>query len=93
MWLQFSVLLGGIATTLLNFIKPGDLAGVVSAVSFTITALLTVLYSTALFIYRSLRLRSHSADGLYYDWFGPTALCAVVGASIIINVIMRVAEA
>jgi len=90
MWLQFSILLGGIATTLLNFIDIDDKAGMISAVGFTIAALIAILYSAGIFVYRVLKLRARQADGLYYDKFGPSMLCVVIVAALGTNIVLRV---
>lgn len=91
-WLDFSVLISAIATTLLNFISPTDYAGLICAFMFTIAALLAIAYSAGVFIYRTLRLRSKSATGMYYDKWGPSILCLVLFASIGVNVVLRMVE-
>ena len=89
MWLQFSILLGGIATTLLNFIDPEDRVGVISAIVFTIAALAAIAYSAVIFVYRILKLRKREATGLYYDRYGPTLLCVVVVVALGTNIVLR----
>ncbi|KAG1861089.1 VTC domain-containing protein [Suillus tomentosus] len=76
-WLSFAVLIGTIATTLLNFVPADDPRGLISAALFTLAALLAIAYSAIIFVYRALRLRARSAEGLYYDKYVPTifALC------------------
>lgn len=39
-----------------------------------------------------MRLRMRSADGLYYDKYGPTFLCVVLFAALAVNVGLRIAE-
>lgn len=65
-WLQFSVVIGSIATLLLNFTKPDDNRALISAAAFTLAALLSIAYSCVIFVYRAYRLRNRSAEGLYY---------------------------
>ncbi|KAI9458775.1 SPX-domain-containing protein [Russula earlei] len=77
-WLHFAIYIGTIATTLLNFIPPDDKGGLLCAALFTFAALLSILYSAGIFVYRALRLRRRRAEGLYYDKYGPTILCAVL---------------
>lgn len=91
-WLHFSIYIGTIATTLLNFIEPGDTHGLIAAAMFTFAALLTIAYSTIVFVYRSLKLRTRSADGLYYDKWGPSLLCIVLVAALATNVVLRLME-
>ncbi|KAG2120559.1 uncharacterized protein F5147DRAFT_785413 [Suillus discolor] len=68
-WLSFVVLIGTIATMLLNFVPADDPQGLISA------ALLAITYSAIIFVYRALRLHAQSVEGLYYDKYGPTILC------------------
>ncbi|KAG9315041.1 SPX-domain-containing protein, partial [Chiua virens] len=91
-WLNFAVLISSIATTLLNFVPPDDPRGLISAGLFTLAALLSIAYSAIIFVYRALRLRARSAEGLYYDKYGPTILCFVLFAALAVNVGLRVAE-
>ncbi|KAG6329378.1 hypothetical protein ID866_9712, partial [Astraeus odoratus] len=62
-WLHFAILIGSIATTLLNFVPPEDTRGLISAALFTLAALLAIAYSAIVFLYRALRLRARSAEG------------------------------
>ncbi|KAG1720659.1 uncharacterized protein EDB91DRAFT_1230984, partial [Suillus paluster] len=80
-WLSFAVLIGSIATTLLNFVDADDPAAL-----FTLAALLAII-----FVYRAIRLRARSAEGLYYDKYGPTILYFVLLAALGTNIGLRVA--
>ena len=91
-WLQFGVFIGTISTTLLNFIPPEDMRGLIAAGLFTFAALLAIAYSGGIFVYRSSRLRNRSAEGLYYDKWGPTILCCVLAAALLANVGLRLTE-
>jgi len=91
-WLNFAVLIGSIATTLLNFVPAGDTRGLISAALFTLAALLAIAYSAIIFVYRALRLRERSAEGLYYDKYGPTILCFVLLAALGTNIGLRMTE-
>ncbi|KAI6108019.1 SPX-domain-containing protein [Pisolithus sp. B1] len=91
-WLHFAILIGTIATALLNFIPSEDTKGLVSAAFFTLAALLAIAYSAVVFLFRALRLRARSAEGLYYDKYGPTILCLVLFMAIATNVVMRLPE-
>jgi hypothetical protein len=91
-WLHFAIYIGTIATTLLNFIPPNDERGLLCAALFTFAALLAIVYSAGIFVYRSLRLRHRRAEGLYYDKYGPTLLCAVLLAALVTNLALRLSE-
>ncbi|KAI0311287.1 VTC domain-containing protein [Amylostereum chailletii] len=91
-WLHFSVYIGTIATALLNFIPPDDTRGLVSAALFTFTALLAIVYSAGVFVYRAMRLRKRRAEGMYYDRYGPTVLCAVLLGALVTNLVLRLTE-
>lgn len=91
-WLSFAVLIGSIATTLLNFVPADDPRGLISAALFTLAALLAIAYSAIIFVYRALRLRARSAEGLYYDKYGPTILCFVLLAALGTNIGLRMAK-
>jgi SPX domain protein involved in polyphosphate accumulation/uncharacterized membrane protein YidH (DUF202 family) len=91
-WLSFAVLIGSIATTLLNFVPADDPRGLISAALFTLAALLSIAYSAIIFVYRALRLRARSAEGLYYDKYGPTVLCFVLLAALGTNIGLRMAD-
>lgn len=88
-WLNNAVFVGTIATTLLNFIPPEDTRGLISAALFTLAALMAIAYSVGIFIYRSYRLRERYAEGLYYDKYGPTILCAVLFLALATNIGLR----
>ncbi|KAJ4494683.1 VTC domain-containing protein [Lentinula edodes] len=91
-WLNISVFIGTIATTLLNFTSPEDSRGLISAALFTLCALIAIAYSAGVFIYRSYRLRARRAEGLYYDKYGPTLLCFTLAAAMAVNIGLRVGE-
>lgn len=91
-WLQFAVLIGSVATTLLNFSKPGDRVAYISAICFTFASLLAIAYAGVIFVVRALKLRTREVSEWYYDKYGPTVLSVVLLASIATNLGMRVAE-
>ncbi|KZT29835.1 SPX-domain-containing protein [Neolentinus lepideus HHB14362 ss-1] len=91
-WLHFAVLIGTIATTLLNFVDPSDVKGIIGAGAFTIAALLAIAYSAVIFVYRTHRLRQRSAEGLYYDKYGPTILCIVLFSAMATNMVLQVGD-
>ncbi|KAG7089433.1 hypothetical protein E1B28_011119 [Marasmius oreades] len=91
-WLNTSVFIGTIATTLLNFTSPSDSRGLISATLFTFCALLAIAYSSGIFLYRASRLRARRAEGLYYDKYGPTLLCLGLFAAMATNIGLRMSE-
>jgi len=91
-WMHFSVIVGTIATTLLNFTRPNDGIGFISAAAFTVAALASIAYSGGVFVFRAYSMRARSADGWYYDKYGPTVLCVVLGACILVNLALRLRE-
>ncbi|RPD74979.1 SPX-domain-containing protein [Lentinus tigrinus ALCF2SS1-7] len=91
-WLHFGIYIGTIATTLLNFIPPEDTVGLISAWIFTGVALVAILYSAVIFVYRSWHLRHRRAEGLYFDRFGPTALSVILVGAIATNIALRIRE-
>ncbi|KAK2463417.1 hypothetical protein APHAL10511_004503 [Amanita phalloides] len=91
-WLNNAVFVGTIATTLLNFVPANDKRGLISAAFFTFAALLSIAYAAGIFMYRSKRLRAHRAEGLYYDKYGPTVLCAVLFLALSTNIVLRVSD-
>jgi hypothetical protein len=92
-WLQLAVLISTIATTLLNFTSADDPTGLVAAFAFTIAALAAIFYAGAVFVVRALNLRKRDADGYYYDQYGPTIVCVIVGGAVLTNFAMRLREA
>ena len=90
--MRFSIYIGTIATTLLNFISPDDERGLFCAAMFTFAALLAIVYSASVFVYRAQHLRKHRAEGVYYDKYGPTILCVVLLGSLTTNLVLRLTE-
>ncbi|KAG6862512.1 hypothetical protein C0995_000060 [Termitomyces sp. Mi166 len=91
-WMNTSVFIGTIATTLLNFIPADDSRGLISAAFFTFAALLAIAYSVGIFVYRSYGLRERHAESLYYDKYGPTILCFVLFLALATNIGLRASE-
>ncbi|KAI5478767.1 hypothetical protein MNV49_004593 [Pseudohyphozyma bogoriensis] len=84
-WLNFSVVLGGLAVGLLNF---GDRVGKISAGMFTIVAMSIMLYALVTYHWRANAIR-RKGSGPYDDRLGPTVLCLALLAAIIVNFILR----
>ncbi|KAJ8519050.1 hypothetical protein ONZ45_g3940 [Pleurotus djamor] len=91
-WLNISVVIGTIATTLLNFVPPDDPRGLISAAVFTLAALVAIAYAGGVFVYRAIRIRQRRAEGLYYDKYGPSVLCFMLLTAVATNVGLRLSE-
>ncbi|KAF4626034.1 hypothetical protein G7Y89_g12129 [Cudoniella acicularis] len=83
-WLQFSIYLSTIAATLLNFgSKPTRLSFLASG-SFMVVAVMALLYSVAIYLYRSSAIRTRKAIK-YHDSIGPTILCTALFIAVVLN--------
>ena len=80
-WLEFSIILGSIAATLLNF---GDAISLASAWGFTIVASLALLYSMGLYLWRVRMIRGRRAVR-YHDKWGPSVLCVGLAAAVAVS--------
>ncbi|KAL1646360.1 vacuolar transporter chaperone [Diplodia intermedia] len=87
-WLEFSIILGSIAATLLNF---GDGIALASAWAFTIIACFSLFYSMGLYLWRVDKIRNRRAVR-YHDKYGPTALCLGLLVAVIISFSLRFAN-
>ncbi|SAM01367.1 hypothetical protein [Absidia glauca] len=87
-WLNFTVVLGGLAMGLLNF---GDRIGRLSAVLFTIIAMGVMLYALYTFHWRATKIRNREAAP-YDDRVGPTVLCIFMLAAVITNFWLRLGQ-
>ena len=87
-WLEFGIILGSIAATLLNF---GDRISLYSAWGFTIVACAALFYSAGQYLWRVRMIRSRRAVR-YHDAIGPTVLCIGLFAAVAINFGLRLGE-
>ena len=73
-WLEFSIILGAIAASLVNF---GDNLSLISAWGFTFVAVVALLYSVVIYALRVRMIRKRRAQvgGRYYDKWGTSLLC------------------
>ncbi|CAK7230870.1 vacuolar transporter chaperone [Sporothrix bragantina] len=84
-WLEYSIYIGTIAATLLNFgSKPNSISFVVASV-FTLLAVLSLAYSVGIYFYRSKAIRTRRASAQFYDRFGPSVLCGALLIAIALN--------
>jgi len=84
-WLNFTVILGGLAVGLLNF---GDRVGQISAGVFTFIAMAAMLYALATFHWRAASIRRRGQAG-FDDRLGPTVLTLALLAAVIVNFVLR----
>jgi len=80
-WLEFSILLGSIAATLLNF---GDGLALAAAWAFTVIACCALLYSVGLYLWRVNMIKKRRAV-TYHDKVGPTLLCLGLFAAVAVS--------
>jgi uncharacterized membrane protein YidH (DUF202 family) len=88
-WLNFTVILGGLAVGLLNF---GDSVGRISAGLFTLVAMTAMIYALITFHWRAKSIRVRGQGG-FDDRIGPTVLALALLAAVIVNFVLRVVEA
>ncbi|KAL1955980.1 hypothetical protein VTO42DRAFT_7880 [Malbranchea cinnamomea] len=87
-WLNFTVILGGLAVGLLNF---GDRVGQISAGLFTLVAMAAMVYALITFHWRANTIRKRGQSG-FDDRFGPTVLTIALFAAVIVNFALRMRE-
>ncbi|KAL8930758.1 MAG: hypothetical protein Q9208_000299 [Pyrenodesmia sp. 3 TL-2023] len=80
-WLEFSIFIGAMAGTLLNF---GGEATFWAALGFTIVAVASLAYSMGLYLWRVQMIRKRRAVR-YHDPWGPTVLCAGLAVATVVN--------
>lgn len=85
-WLNFTVILGGLAVGLLNF---GDRVGQISAGLFTLVALMAMIYALITFHWRAKSIRMRGQGG-FDDRFGPTVLAVALLLAIVVNFVLRI---
>jgi uncharacterized membrane protein YidH (DUF202 family) len=85
-WLNFTVILGGLAVGLLNF---GDSVGRVSAALFTVVAMAAMIYALSTFHWRAKSIRVRGQGG-FDDRYGPTVLAVALLGAVIVNFVLRI---
>ena len=89
-WLEFSIIIGSIAATLLNF---GDNISLLSAWGFTLVAVAALLYSVVIYYLRVQMIRTRRASySRYYDKYGTSALCAGLLLATAASFVLRIRE-
>lgn len=88
-WLNFTVILGGLAVGLLNF---GDSIGRISAGLFTIVAMAAMIYALFTFHWRAKSIRVRGQGG-FDDRIGPSVLAIALLAAVVVNYVLRITHA
>lgn len=88
-WLNFTVILGGLAIGLLNF---GDRIGRISAGLFTLVAVAAMAYALFTFHWRARSIRLRGQGG-FDDRLGPTVLTVALFAAVVVNFVLRLTGA
>ena len=88
-WLNFTVILGGLALGLLNF---GDKIGKISAGLFTLVAMMAMIYALFTFHWRAKSIRMRGQGG-FDDRLGPTILTLALFAAVVVNFVLRLTMA
>ncbi|KAF9434693.1 vacuolar transporter chaperone [Entomortierella beljakovae] len=81
-WLQFSVLLGSISLTLLNF---GNQVTRVSGAALTAITLMAMVYALGVFHFRLSNILSTKPNRQFHDRIGPTVLCVFLFGAYFLN--------
>ncbi|KAJ5212432.1 uncharacterized protein N7498_004078 [Penicillium cinerascens] len=88
-WLEFSIILGGIAATLLNF--GVDSVSLASSWAFTVLAAGALVYSLVLYIWRVDKIRKRrDVKRVYYEKWGPTVVSVGLVVVVLVNFGLRV---
>lgn len=84
-WLEFSIYIGTIAVTLLNFsAKNGGRPSFIAAGAFTLLAIMALCYAVIIYLYRSMAIRTRRV-ARYYDKWGPSVLCGSLFVAVALN--------
>ncbi|KAI5466110.1 VTC domain-containing protein [Mariannaea sp. PMI_226] len=83
-WLEYSIYVGTIAVTLLNFGEHPTPTAFIIAGIFTLLAILSLCYSVGTYLYRSNAIRTRKVVQ-YYDRVGPTVLCVALFVAVAVN--------
>ncbi|CAG8579306.1 6617_t:CDS:2 [Diversispora eburnea] len=87
-WLNFTVILGGLAVGLLNF---GDRIAIIAAGMFTAVSMSAMLYSLIIYYWRARKIRKRDF-GPYDDRIGPTFLCIALLIATMLNFRLKFRE-
>ncbi|GMM33832.1 Vtc4 protein [Saccharomycopsis crataegensis] len=88
-WLSIAMVLGATATTLLSY--GGSGASLVSSIGFFVSAILTIIYATVLYIWRVYQVREKKATD-YTDRVGPAGICGLLMISTFLTFVFKYTE-
>ncbi|KFG87622.1 vacuolar transporter chaperone 4 [Metarhizium anisopliae] len=83
-WLEYSIYIGAISITLLNFGEHPTPTSFFVAGIFTLLAILSLCYSVGIYLYRSRSIRNRKA-ARFYDKWGPSVLCVSLFIAVALN--------
>lgn len=83
-WLEFSIYIGTIAVTLLNFGDKPTTMSFVAAGAFVLVAIIALLYSVVIYLWRATSIRERKAIK-YHDQLGPSVLCGSLVVAVVLN--------
>lgn len=84
-WLSISLILSATTTSLLSY---GDKVTLAASVGFFLTTVLTIVYSTVMYIWRVINIRNKVAAN-YDDTYGPTGICIMMALSLFISFVFK----
>lgn len=84
-WSEIGILLGAMAFGLLNFGSP---IAVKASLGFFFVAVITILYSVFIYLYRVIAIRNRSS-GRYDDPYGPAVICISLAAALGTNFVLQ----
>lgn len=84
-WLSISLIFSATAHALMNY---GDITSLITASCFYLTALLTILYSAGVYIFRVISIRKKRA-ARYDDQLGPRLVCCALALSVGVSFVFR----
>ncbi|EGV60644.1 vacuolar transporter chaperone [Yamadazyma tenuis] len=87
-WLSIGMILSITATTLLNY---GTKTSLTASIGFFVTALFTFVYSTFMYIWRTLMIRE-KRPAKYGDTFGPNMICFFIALSTFLTFVFKFTE-
>lgn len=86
--LEFSIYLGAIASSLLNFGSKPTWNSFIAAGLFSLLAILSLCYSMGIYFMRSSAIRQRRAIK-YHDKIGPSVLCGALFLGIVLNAVFE----
>ncbi|KAH6691290.1 vacuolar transporter chaperone 4 [Plectosphaerella plurivora] len=87
-WLEYSIYVGTVAVTLLNFgTSPNSISFIIAGI-FTLLAIASLCYSVGIYLYRSSAIRNRR-NIKFYDRWGPSALAGALFFAVALNFVFE----